>query len=313
VGEVSRERIKDVDSLPFPRRDLLPMREYFEFDVKRNSITDMRYPKTSMITSRGCPENCVFCAIRCTWGRRWVPRSPENVVDEIGHLVSEYGIREINFLDDCISVSPERLRDLCRLIIRRGLDIKWVPSSGIAIRFLDEDLLRLMKESGCYRLSFGLESGVPETLAFCRKRYDYDHAKRIIRYANRIGIWTTASFILGFPYETAEQIDRTVRFAVESGIDFAFFYCAVPYPRTDLYDICREEGIEVPETSSLDFGGVRSLHMSAEEIARRRSEAETMFMRSRALRPWKLLGKVRNLEDLRYTAKVTRAAVRLAR
>lgn len=313
IGGPRRERITELDSLPYPRRDLLPMAEYFKIDrmLRWRSVTDMRLPKTSMITSRGCPEDCVFCAIRCTWGRKWVGRSPENIIDEIELLVEEFGIREINFLDDSISVSGARLRKICELIIERGIDFKWVPSSGIAIRTLDADLLRLMKRSGCYRLSFGLESGDRDTLDFVRKRYTYDHAIDTIRAANRMGIWTTGTFIVGFPYETAEQMERTIKYAIGSGVDLAFMYCAVPYPGTDLMDICLEEGIDVPESADLWLGGVGSLEMSAAEILSMREEGNTRFLRSRLARPWKILGKVRSFEDLVYLLRVIAYSGRL--
>lgn len=313
VRAARRERIPDLARLPRPRRDLLPMREYFAIDRARWSIAinDMRWPKTSMITSRGCPETCLFCSVRCLWGRKWVPRSPQDVVNEIEELIDEYGIREVNFLDDSISVNQKRLRDLCQRIIDRKIDVKWVPSSGAAIRYLDKETLKMMKRSGCYRLSFGLESGDPDVLAFIRKRYTHDRARQVIHWANMLGIWTTGTFIFGFPYETREQMERTYDFAVSSGIDFAFFYTAAPYPGTDLLEICNQEGIEVPSDPSLVKGGAGSLLYSPEEIRKVRDEAIPRFIKSRVLRPWKMLLKIRSLEDLKYAARIALYFARL--
>jgi magnesium-protoporphyrin IX monomethyl ester (oxidative) cyclase len=305
VGNRQRERIKDLDEVPMPRRDLLPMHSYIEHHLKRTErINYMRVPSTTMITSRGCPEKCVFCALRCTWGRAWVGHSPERVVDEIESLVSDYGIREIHFLDDSISANPKRLRRICELIIERGIDVKWQPASGIAIWTLDEELMTLMKKAGCYRLTVGIETGNPETLAFIGKRYTYEHALRVIKTANRLGMWTIGTIIVGFPYETREQMEDSIEFAISSGIDFAFFYCAAPFPGTDLYDICVKEGIEVPENTSVAFGVVNSLTMTAEEIEKVREEGTSRFVRSLSRRPWKLLSKIRNFEDLRYAMRV---------
>ncbi|MBU1671498.1 MAG: B12-binding domain-containing radical SAM protein [Actinobacteria bacterium] len=303
AGNARRDRILDLDSLPAPRRDLLPMDTYDRIDSAGARINDMRHPKTSMLTSRGCPNDCIFCSIRCVWGPRWVARSPEAVVDEIESLVDGYGMRELYFLDDSMTSSRKRMKRICELIIDRGVDIRWVPSSGVTIKSLDEELLRLMKRSGCYRLSFGLESGDPEVLSFIRKDYTYEQARRVIDYANRIGLWTVATFIVGMPFETREQMERTARYAIESGVDFASIFCAAPYQGTDLYDVYVRAGLEPPPDASL-VKGVTSTCMSAEEINAFRNAALKRFFRNRMLRPWKPLAKIRSLEDLRYVARV---------
>jgi magnesium-protoporphyrin IX monomethyl ester (oxidative) cyclase len=314
VGERSRPRIRDLDSLPLPRRELLPMDEYFRFQqLHKERISNMRIPKTTLITSRGCPENCVFCASRCTWGRSWVGRSAESVVDEIEKRVRDYGVREVDFLDDSMSVSRSRLQTMCELMIDKKLDVKWTTPNGIAIWSLDEDILKLMKKAGCYRLTFGIESGNPETLAFIRKRYTYDHARKIITYANRAGLWTVGTLIIGFPYETREQMEDTIDFAIDSNLDMAVFYCAAPFPGTDLYDICVKEGIEVPDYTSLMIGGVRSVNLDAAQVESVREEANSRFIKNLSRRPWKLLGKIRNLEDFRFVLRVGTYGLKLLR
>lgn len=310
LGERNRPRITDLDALPFPRRDLFPLDQYTARQLANpGDINNRRIPKTTISTSRGCPGNCVFCASRRMWGSRWVPRSAENVVDEIESLVRDHGIRELDFLDDNISVSRKRLARMCELIIQSGIDIKWTTPNGIAIWTLDRDLLRLMKRAGCYRLVFGLESGDPETIGFIRKEYDVEHVRDIIRYANRLGIWTVATFILGFPYENAKSIENTVDFACSLGLDLAMFYSVTPYPATDLYDVCKREGIDTtltPQKTVFD-----TLYLSASEVETYRAMSSVRFMKSLVRRPWKPFQKVRDLDDLRYAAKVTAYSLKM--
>jgi anaerobic magnesium-protoporphyrin IX monomethyl ester cyclase len=310
IGNPVRPRITDLDGIPFPRRDLFPLENYFKRQrLFPHDINNRNIPKTSILTSRGCPGNCVFCAIRCTWGRKWIGRSPENVVEEIESLVSEYGIRELDFVDDSVSVSRSRLKRICELMIQKGIDIKWTTPNGIAIWTLDRELLSLMKRAGCYRLVFGFESGDPETLAFIRKKYSRKQVKDIVRHANRLGMWTVGTFIVGFPYESGSHIQNTMDFASSLGLDLAMFYCAMPYPGTDLYDICTKEGIDT--TIRPHKRGFATLCLTADEVDRYREVATVQFMRSLMRRPWKPLEKIRNIDDLRYTLRVVTYGMRM--
>jgi anaerobic magnesium-protoporphyrin IX monomethyl ester cyclase len=305
VGDPVRPRIEDLDSIPFPRRDLFPLENY---TARQRSypqdINNRRIPKTTMVTSRGCPGNCVFCASSCMWGRRWIPRSPENIVAEIESLVRDFGIRELDFLDDNISVSRERLLRICELIIAKGIDIKWTTPNGIAIWTLDHDLLRLMKKAGCYRLVFGLESGDPETIMFVRKRYSVEHVRDIIKFANHIGMWTVATFIVGFPYESDKHIKNTMDFASSLGLDIAMFYSVTPYPATDLYDVCIKEGIDTTLTPHKQV--FDTLYLTADEVEEYRAMSTVQFTKSLMRKPWKPLEKIRSYDDLRFTARVVR-------
>lgn len=224
-----RPLLEDLDLLPFPSRHLLPMQIYFK-NATRSTLYNMRNPFTTILSSRGCPMHCVYCAVRTIWGRTWRARSPVKVVDEIEFLVKNYGVREIHFSDDNISVNKNRIVGICNEIIERKLDIRWACPTGIAIWSLDEDLLRIMKKAGCYRLTFGLESGNKETLDFIEKKYSYDKAKQLIKLANKLGFWTASTFIFGFPQEKQESIDDTISLAQNSNLDFAVFYTPVIFP-----------------------------------------------------------------------------------
>lgn len=308
-----RAFIENLDSIPFPARHLLPMNMYSNIH-KKSMGYHMRTPFTTMITSRGCPGQCIFCSIHSVWGHKWRARSPTNVVDEIELLVNEYKIKEIHFLDDNISLNKGRLNDICDEIIRRKIDIKWTAPNGIAIWTLNEKLVEKMKKSGCYRLTFGLESGNSKTLSFIGKHYNYDHARTLIKHANKIGLWTVSTFIIGFPFESMSSIRDTISRAIDSDIDFAVYYIATPFPGTKLYDVFEKEGLFHSSFASEFSGGCDTKYFTKEEIEDLQSKAYSDFLRARLPTfPLRVLRKINSFEDLKYTVKIAKNAVKLFR
>lgn len=299
-----RPFIKDVDSLPFPARHLLPMAIYFQESTRKTNYA-MRSRIMTMITSRGCPGNCVYCAVRTVWGRFWRGRSPKNVVDEIESLVKNFGANEIHFIDDSISVNMKRLEGICDELIKRKIDVKWTTPNGIAIWLLNKRLLKKMKKAGCYRLTFGLESGNLDTLHnFIGKHYDYAKAKEIIKFASKIGLWTVGTFIIGFPYETREKLDDTINYALSTDLDFAVFYIANPFPGTPMYDIYFKEGLLPPGGVYDVVRGCRTKYFTHDELKTIQGEAFSQFLKSRLKKPWRFIYKIKSLEDLFYTFKL---------
>ena len=299
-----RPYIKDLDSLPFPARHLLPMEIYFQ-ELAKNTNYVIRDRPMTVITSRGCPGNCIYCAVRTVWGRIWRGRSPQNVVDEIEVLMKEYKANEIHFIDDSISVDKKRLAGICDEMIRRKLDIKWTTPNGIAVWLLDEKLLSKMKKAGCYRLTFGLESGNFETLNnFIGKHYDYEKAKKIIKYASGIGLWTIGTFIVGFPYEKRQSIEDTINFAISTDLDFAVFYIANPFPGTPMYDIYLKNKL-LPSNNAFEVvRGCDTKYFSHEELVKIQGEAFSRFLESRKKNLWRYFNKIRSGEDLFYVLKL---------
>ena len=319
----ARERMEDLDSLPYPARHLMPMDRYLD-ETRRHEFI-MRKPTLSMITSRGCPQKCVFCTVRAVWGRDWSSRTPSNVVDEIVHLQETYGVREVSFMDDDLGRDIPRLHALCEEIINRKVDIKWVPPNGVAHWLLTEELLDKMKAAGCYRVTFGIESGNKEVRKFIKKKVPLEQAQRMVQHANKIGMWTVCTFILGFPYETKETMRDSINFAVNCGTDMAVFYLLMPHPTSDVYATFKEEGlldldpIIDPTTykSDEDFAaigevlsqrGAQTKHCSPQDLQEMLNEAYRTFFRARlkswVLHPTQIFRKVRNFEDLRYTFQV---------
>lgn len=298
-----RPLIEDLDALPLPARHLLPMQIYFK-NASRSTLYNMRNPFATIITSRGCPMHCVYCAVRTIWGRTWRARSAVKVVDEIELLVKNYGVREIHFSDDNISVNKNRIVGICNEIIKRKIDIRWACPTGIAIWSLDEGLLRIMKKAGCYRLTFGLESGNKETLDFIGKIYSYDKAKQLIKLANKIGFWTASTFIFGFPQEKQESINDTISLAINSDLDFAVFYTPVIFPGTKLFEVYKEVGISYqPEINGIN-NAYDSLHFSGEQLLRMRALVNSLVIKKRLTRPLRFLNKIKSLEDFFYVMKI---------
>ncbi|TFH44073.1 MAG: radical SAM protein [ANME-2 cluster archaeon] len=306
-----RELITNLDQLPFPARDILPMDSYLKIP-KYHKDYFMRNPRTTLITSRGCPYHCVYCSIHNVWGRLWRSRSAENVVDEIEHLMKNYGVKEIGFVDDNISLDKKRMNRICDEIIRRKINIRWSTPNGIAIWTLDEHLLDKMKESGCYKLTFGIESGCSETQKFIGKNLDLKKTQRIIQHANRIGLWTRATFIIGFPYENIESINQTIEYAIKSDIDSANFYIATPYPNTPMQKMFEDLNPSKPDldiTKTIYSAGYNTLYFNKEELRELQEYAQLKFINRKLIKyltTLRILYRLNSIENIIFSLKIIR-------
>ena len=240
VKVIAGADLLDLDSLPMPARHLLPMERYLSGESPHSGLK--RTPVASITTSRGCPFNCNFCAIKCMWGKSYRVRSPENVLAEIDHLTNTYHIKELQIEDDNFTGNKKRAMAICQGIIDRRYDLSINSPSGLAIRSMDEELMDKMKEAGYYSLSFAIESGCQEVLKLMNKKVDLVKAKRLIDYARTIGLKTKAFFILGYPGETKETMKRTVEYASGLMADWSLFFPATNLPGTQMDKLCRDNG-----------------------------------------------------------------------
>jgi anaerobic magnesium-protoporphyrin IX monomethyl ester cyclase len=241
-----RPAIQDLDSLPFPARHLLPMEAYFAA-VKENPLRgEICKPWAIMMTSRGCPYNCVFCTIHAVMGKKWRARSPENVVEEIEQLVHTYHIKQIDFGDENMTLDKERMETICDLIIKKGLDIEWFTPNGVRADTLDENLLKKMKKSGCKKIRVAPESGVQRVVdQIIKKNLDLKSVENAVVLCKKVGIKVGCFFVIGLIGETKEDILETINYAYKLrrlGADGFYFSYAMPQYGTELYEQAERGG-----------------------------------------------------------------------
>lgn len=194
------------------------------------------WPAAPLITTRGCPFPCTFCAGRSISGRRIRTRSLEGILEEIDYLQKDFGIREIHFEDDNFTFDPERTALLCEALLRRPVQLHWCCPNGVRLDTLTTGLLRLMRRAGCYSLALGIESGSDAVLRRIRKQLRTGQIREQVELIRASGIKTTGFFILGFPGETAAEIRETIRFALALPLDRAQFSTFLPLPGTEYFD-----------------------------------------------------------------------------
>jgi radical SAM superfamily enzyme YgiQ (UPF0313 family) len=216
----------DLDAVPFPARHLVPNRRYFNFISTRRNYTVFN-------SSRGCPFHCIFCEAQ---GSRWRARSAPNVVAEFEECYEKHGVREIDIFDSSFTVKKQRVLDIARLLIERGLSRKIIWDVRSRVDTVDEEMLEALKEAGCYRIFYGIESGNPEVLRRLRKEVDLGRVERIIRKTDQLGISAFGYFLVGSPGDTRETIRETIDFAKRLPLDFAIFNALTAFPKTELYE-----------------------------------------------------------------------------
>jgi len=277
-----RETSRELDELPFPARHLIDLKKYWA--CSPHIATRMRREYANMITSRGCPYQCVFCSVHTIAGRTWRSRSPANVVSEIEELYNRFGVREIHFEDDNLSLRPDRLSMICDLIVERGLDIRWTTPNGVHANHLSRSLLKNMKRSGCYAICIGVENGDQNFLQkVIRKHLDLNRVRQVLGWCKELNLFCTGFFILGIPGEDFRSFENTIGFAINSNFDLAEFYLAAPYPGTDLEQIAKSHGYFIDLDPKRLRGGVDAViktpQFTPEDILRYQRRAQVRFLK----------------------------------
>lgn len=305
-----REFVKNLDDLPSPDiNDLMKERYTVSPDMKTGDKVGV------IITSRGCPFNCIFCANRLLSKGRYRTHSVERVCSEVETLVGECNITQLFVFDDNFAVDRKRAKELCREFVRRGFHTKFSWWAEARVDCIDEELLSLMAQSNCKIISYGLESGNQRLLDLINKKITLEQIKKAVDMTKKFGIAVRASFILGLPTETREESLRTIRFAKKLKIDQVRFALATPFPGTKLWDIAQEEG-------SLNFSDWRRFSLMAgyskgfpvyvpkgrdpKELARLQRYANLTFF----LRPRVMMVYLRRMKGIRAIKDITYGAIR---
>ena len=224
----SRPLIADLDSVPFPARELLPLQNY--------TITLNGRFMTAALTSRGCPFNCDFCAASQFFGRKWRTRSIENVMEEIELLYEKYGYRAVAFFDDHFTLYPKRMVEFCENILKNNWDLYWWAFSRVDSVVKNEELVKLMGRAGLKQVFIGFESGSQEVLDSYGKDLNVDNAFKAMEILKKYKIDVWASFIIGALSETKKMIKQTIKFANRLNPHYIQFGILTPYPGTVLYE-----------------------------------------------------------------------------
>lgn len=232
-GTFDGKQPTSLDELPFPARQLIDAKRYFSEEEC-----------ATILATRGCPYNCIFCSIKGLRGQRVRFRSPRNVIDEMEEIISR-GTRRFWFVDDTFMVNRKYTLELCEEMINRKLDVEWVCETRI--ESVDETILKVMRKAGCKQISFGIESGSERIrINIIRKNFTNDQAIRAFRLCKKLDISTEAYLMLGFPTETVEDLYKTANFPAELGADIIGVHITQIMPGSDLFALAVKEGKIAP-------------------------------------------------------------------
>lgn len=300
-----RVLIDHLDELPLPAWHLFPIDKY-KSEFKKTNRT------LPIMTSRGCPGRCVFC-YKGLFGNRYRTRSPQNILREILHLKSEFNITSFDIIDDSFTAGRKRALEVCRLIKENGVELGWGLPSGIRVDTVSEELMTALKEAGCYRIGFGVESGNDQILKAIGKNTTKDQIRRAVDLAKRMRFETSCFFIIGNLGETRQTIDDTIAFARELDPDVAQFTMAIPYPGTEMFDLLSSQN-RILSHDWNDYDYFKSGHQIFEHenlefdvIHRKLDEAYKRFY----FRPKFMMRAILAIDDFEKLVKLLKAFFRL--
>ena len=252
VVNPDRPFIADLDDMPAPRYEMLPLAQY--------RMPLIRGPFAFVVTSRGCPAGCTYCIKHVSYGPTMRLRSPAKLVEEIRTLV-QLGVSNVHMYADLFTVNRDQVIGLCDRILSEGLKIRWTCNSRVD--FVDQEMLGMMARAGCHFIAWGLESSNAAILAHARKGVDPERARQSLAWSREAGIRNWGYFIIGLPGETEDTIKDTIAFSKRLPLDIALFHVAAPYPGTPFFDEVvrnqwfrpgtRWEEVDMDQSTVLDY------------------------------------------------------------
>ena len=239
IGNQSRDFINNVDDFGEPDWENIDPRSYPQ--TMPHGTIYKSSPFAPIITTRGCPYSCTYCSAPITAGKKMRYRDPIKIVDEMENLINNYGVKEVQIEDDNFTLKRRHAVAVCEEIIRRKIKLDWSLPNGVRIDKLDPELLKLMRKSGCYFMSLGIESANQRILNMIKKHLDKNLVRNVVTMVKDSGIDAVGFFMIGFPTETKEEIMNTINFACSLDLERASFHKAMPLPGTELYDLWLEK------------------------------------------------------------------------
>jgi len=231
--------IRDIDSLGGVSWDLIKPQAY---PPAQHGAFFKKFPIAPIMVTRGCPYSCTFCAGFNVSGKILRKRNVQNVISEIRMLHDDLGIREFHIVDDNFTLDKEYANNFLQALKATNLNMSWAVPNGIRMDTLDDEILELMKETGLYLISLGIESGTDRILNLMKKNITVDKIKSSVAMIRRHGIEIAGFFIVGFPGETKEDIERTIDFSLELDLIRANFFIYLPLPGSESFENLKRDG-----------------------------------------------------------------------
>ncbi len=245
-GEVirnpDRSPPQDLDELPFPAWNLIDHSKYYT--VPRGGVIYAHKEFATMFSSRACPWRCTYC--HNSYGKTFRERSAEHVLAEIDLLVKDHGVKELVFMDDIFNFRPERAKTIARGLIERDYKLKLTFPNGFRGDILDEELVELLVQAGMYRCMIAVESAVPRIQKVMKKNLKIEKVRKIVEFTAKQGVMVHGAFMLGFPSETREEMEETVKWAASSHFHTAAFFRVIPFKGTELFEQVERAGFALP-------------------------------------------------------------------
>lgn len=301
-----RAVVDDLDSLGLPAWDLIHPERYPE---SQHGAFYRQFPIAPIMVTRGCPYPCTFCAGRIVSGKKIRRRSIESVLGELRMLNKDFGIREFHIVDDNFTMDRDYAKEFLRGLKAMDLKMTWAVPNGVRMETLDEELLRLMKETGLYLISLGIESGSDEVLSRMKKGITTSRIRRHVKMIHDAKIDMAGFFILGFPGETADTIKRTINFSLRLPIKRANYFTYLPFPGTESYDSLLASG----ELKDVDWESFYFTNAAYAPKGISRKELKALHRRAFAkfyLRPHIVFYQLGSIKSLRHFGFLARRFVR---